>query len=327
MAFGSPQAYMGFVGYAYFIFPGENVLIRAKSANVMLKQNNETPDVIDGRWDKSLYQLGPQIVEGDVDYPAIMEITGNNVDPTARLYLACIGRETNPTSPNYGRLQNSNLFNLGVLYTTQFANYTYNNCLVNQWKITIAQSATIDIHTNIWGTNRVVGNAVPLSQTTAGFPENSRICTWNDAVVSIQGQNGAPNIDGANIRTFNISIDNKAERYFTLNRQLFPQDITVRKREINGSFQLMGRNPQLGDYAANNQNRCYEDSSIQFGYALNNAACISTFLATMPNIVFQIEEMQLTNEILETTVNFKCVNDQLDLTTSEFLNVGGSVEA
>ena len=313
MAFGTPPAYMGFVGFVRFEFPADKLVVRATSADVRLSQDITKPDVIDGRYDRSVYQLGPKIVEGSVEYPAIMTDT----DPAARLYRACVGRES--SGERFGQLKNSNLFDLGVRYTSQFAEFRYKDCLVNQWKFSAAQSDTVKINCDLLGKSREkdsnIGN---MTEGADGFPRNSRIVTWNDVVVNIKAGDDL-NISGEYIRNFECSINNNAERYYSFNGLLEPQDIAVKKRDIDGSMTLLGRHPALGEYAETNQQRCSEDSEVQFGYNLTTGECDSTFLVTLPNIVFRIEELALTNDLFETTVQWHAFPDVLDLDSSTYL--------
>lgn len=327
MAFGAPPAYMGFVGYAQFDFPGEVVVVRATSADIKLSQDVTKPELIDGRFDKSVYQLGPKIVEGTIEYPAIMErVAGGNLDPAARLYSACVGRET--SGPRFGQLKNINLFDLSVRYTTQFATFKYKNCLVNTWKYSIAQSDVVKINCGLMGLTRENATTVDvpfMTPTVAGYPEMARIVTWNDAIVSVVGGGGAPSISGDYVRSFEVTVDNHADRYYTLNGQLFPQDIAVKKRDIDGRLVLLGRHEQLAEHAATNQDRCFEDSQVQFGYKLTRHECNSTFLVTLPQIVFRIEELALTNDVFETTVQWHSLPNILDLTAAAYLETGGTV--
>lgn len=322
MAFGTPPAYMGFVGFVRFEFPDTNVVIRATSADVKLMQEITKPDTIDGRFDRSIYQLGPQVVDGNVEYPAIMERQGGT-DPTARMYRACVGRET--SGPRFGQLKNINIFNLGVRYTSQFAEFRYKDCLVNTWKFSVAQSDVVKVAVGLIGRTREKQQIGTMTKTSPGFPQNTRAVTWNDAVCEVLGARGAPNIGGEYIRTFEVTFDNHADRYYTLNGELSPQDIAVKKRDIDGRIVLLGRHEQLGEHARTNQDRCYETSQIKFGYNLLRDVCNSTFLVTLPNIVFRIEEMALTNDLFETTVQFHSLPDDIDLEDAIYLQTGGAV--
>ena len=315
MAFGTPPAYMGFMGYVRFKFPSVNdVIIRATSADLRLSQDITKPDVIDGRFDKTVYQLGPQIVEGSVEYPAIMERSGRT-DPTAQLYRAAIGRDVG-IGARAGRLKSTYIFDTEVMYTTQFANFKYNQCIVNTWSFKAEQSGIVTINVGLLGRDREQAANTPLTTSSSGFPINARIVTWNDVTVGITG---AVTVSSEYVRTFEATVNNDAERFYTFNGLLAPQDIAARKRDIDGSIVLLGRHPQLAEQAYTNQDRCYEVSQINFGYQLSRTECNSTFLVTYPNTIFEIEEMQLSNDIFETTVNWHVLPDDNDLEGSAYL--------
>ena len=164
-----------------------------------------------------------------------------------------------------------------------------------------------------------------IGRNTTGFPRNARVVTWNDAIVEFNGARGAPTFKGDYIRYFEVTYNNNADRYYTLNRTLAPQDIAVKKRDIDGRFVLLGRHDKLGEHANTNQDRCFEETNIRYGYQLNRDQCASTFLVKLPNIVTRIEEMALTNDLFETTVQFHSFPEDLDLTTTDYLETGGSV--
>jgi hypothetical protein len=323
MAFGTPPAYMGFVGFVRYEFPNNNVVVRATSADVKLMQDIQKPDVIDGRWDRSIYSPMGQTVEGSVEYPAIMERQGG-VDPTARLYRACVGREI--TGPRFGQLRNTNIFNLGVRYTSQFAEFRYKDCIVNTWRFSVTQQDFVKISSSLIGRTREDTTIGPMLRNSPGFPTNTRAVTWADAIVEVKGARGAPDLSGDYIRSFEVTYNNNADRFYTLNRSLNPQDIAVKKRDIDGRLVLLGRHEQLGEHARTNQDRCFEDSKIKFGYQLTRDVCNSTFLVTVPNIIFRIEELALSNDIFETTVQFHSLPDDIDLEDATYLTTGGAVQ-
>lgn len=324
MAFGNPPVSMGFIGFVRFEFPDEQVVTRSRTADIRLSQEITKPDVIDGRFDRTVYQLGPQIVEGGVEYPAVAERSGRS-DPSARLYRAAVGREL--SGDRVGRLKAQNFFNLGIRYSSNASEFRYKDCIINSWRFSAQQSDLVSINVDIIGRTRESATIPPLKPGDVAFPNNTRIVTWNDVHVEVIGSRGAPNIKGDFIRTFEASINNNAERYYTFNRLLFPQDIAARKRDLTGSMVMLGRHESLGEHARTNQDRCFEESQIKFGYDLNRDECNSTFLVTWPNIVFEIEELALTNDIFETTVNWHSLPDNTNLEDSSLLETGGIVSA
>jgi hypothetical protein len=309
MAFGVPSAYMGFVGFVKFQPGGPSFQVRATSCDVRLQQEISRPDVIDSRYDRTVYQLGPKQVQGGIEYPAIIEDIATGIDPTARLYTLAIAR-----SVVDGKL---GLTDIAVKYTNSFAAFIYKNCLVNTFRYSVTQGDVVTISVDIMGHKREDSPAL-----TSETVDNSRIVMWSDARVNISNAVYALNVTGDYIRSFEANLNNNADFFFTLNNKLEPQDIAPKKRELDGNLVLMGRHPQLAKHALDNQERCTEDTQIQFGYLLTNANCEGTFLVTWPNCVFEIEEIALTNDLFETTINWYCLPNEADLSTSEFLNTG-----
>ena len=96
-----------------------------------------------------------------------------------------------------------------------------------------------------------------------------------------------------------------------INREsLFAQAVAPSKRDVTGNIVFLGRIPSLSDAALTNENFAYEDSKILFGFqpAANFVSDTpvdqNTFIRELPNVVFQIEEMSITNNLFETTVNW-----------------------
>src|SRR3990167_5818070 len=71
-------ANMGWVGFARLIIPelttSQGNILRVNSADVNMKQTIEMPEVIDGRIDRSVYQLGPKTVDGTLSMPVVADI-------------------------------------------------------------------------------------------------------------------------------------------------------------------------------------------------------------------------------------------------------------
>lgn len=324
--FGNPPAYMGFVGFVRLIptspIPGwiqpDNFLIRATSADIRLSQEITRPDVVDSRYDKTVYQLGPKLIEGSIAFPAIYDQVGDT-NVFESLYRYAVTRD-----PVSGLLTD---FDMDVKYAAsrgaeQQAEFTYNGCIANTWEFSVTQGDVVNCTTSIIGITRTPIQLKPPSRTDgytdcAGHDPDpnsvlgtTRIVTWADSRVRVNPGRGTDiPIDGRFVREFTVTIDNDAERFYTLNRQLFAQAIAPRKREITGTLVLMGRNPALSQIAETNEEYCNEVSSLDFGYvSKTNATCPgSDFSVRLPNIIFQIEELALTNDLFETTVNWSCL--------------------
>lgn len=315
MPLSPPLASMGFVGYVRVGTGSSAVQVRARSADIRLSQAIEKPDVVDGRFDRTVYQLMPKIVEGSIEFPSIMESVGAGEDPTTRLYRLAAKRNF----PGDGKLTSEPI---AISYTNRDASFLFNDCIINQFRWSVEQQDVVSVNVDVIGLEREATTWEPMIESNRYFPQQSRIVTWNDAVVEVTEANDAFNYDGRYVRSFEMTLNNNAERYYTLNGRLFPQDIAPRKRDIEGSITFMGRLPELAEQAQTNEDRCSEIGKVKFGYQLTNALCSGTFLVTLPNCVFEIEELQLTNDIFETTVNWHCLPNVLDLTSAAILDTG-----
>ena len=311
------SAYMGYVGFVRFQannpFNATAMTIRATTADIMLKQEIMKPDVIDSRYDKTVYQLGPQEVGGAIGFPAVYDMQGGgNVVATLFKYVAM-------------RDQIGNLypFSVDVKYAASTspadaADFTFGGCIINSWKFSVTNKDYVKIDTDIIGLTRNPAtfnndwNFNPVSSSSNNYAtENTRIVTWADARFElISGKQQiinsiVPSLNGSSVRSFEVSINNNAERFYTLNGQLYPQAVAPTKRDITGTIVLMGRNNDLGSFAASNQTRSYEDSCINFGFTTTSSSGVSNAFGTkLPNIVFQIEEMSLTKDLFESTVKW-----------------------
>jgi hypothetical protein len=333
----NPPAYMGFVGFVRLkngmvegdsaANPGSSkshgaYIIRATTADITLKQEITRPEIVDSRYDKTVYQLGPKLIDGSLAFPAIYDLPEGETTPIFEiLYRYAVTRNSSG---------NLSYFNLDVKYATSIglthtAEFTYENCIANTWKFAVAQSDVVTCSIDIIGVSRTINAAMTVPKrgdtecTPVGLEGNgsistTRIVTWADARVEfIPGRDVTDVITGQYVRTFEANINNNAERFYTLNGWLQPQAVAPRKRDVSGSITLMGRQNVLASLANTNENNCRESSQIRFGYKGSTAGegClgsnnenISTFGVTLPNVIFEIETMKLTNELFETSVNW-----------------------
>lgn len=326
--YNNPAAYMGFVGFVRLndgvlvgdVTANSNIthgayVIRATTADITLSQEISKPDVIDSRYDKSIYQLGPKLVDGSVAFPAIYDLpTGETKNIFEILYRYAVTRK---------RTGHLNDFSMDVKYASSSdsnqAEFTYTGCIVNTWQFSVAQSDLVSCSIDIIGLTRDSnpGMTPPSRPSTddsctprgtgAGEVGTTRVVTWADARVEISGGRLNDVIGGQYMRSFEANINNDAERFFTLNKQLYAQSVAPRKRDIDGSVVLMGRNPNLSSLALSNEFNCRESVNIKFGFvasATGEGCSMADFAVTIPNCIFEIEELSLTNDIFETTVNW-----------------------
>lgn len=314
--FNIPPAYMGFVGFVRFKLKGVDYIIRAKSAEINVKQEITKPDVIDSRYDRTVYQLGPKEIDGSIEFPAVYDaFFAGKTNLVQQLFNYSVLRDFT------GLLSN---FDVDVKYaaSNSYPNqseFTYQGCIVNSFNFSVAKQDVVNVRIEVMGIKRIDAN---LDCPPSGNPENNfnvntvntaRAVTWNDARVELTGGNGwsetERNITGEYIRSFDCTINNNANRFYTLNGQLSPQSIAPTKRDITGKLVLMGRHTGLANQGWTNEARSAEDSIIRFGYlsktsTTNSGGVVPGFGVQLPNVVFQIEEMALTNDIFETTVNW-----------------------
>jgi len=327
--YNNPAAYMGFVGFvrlkqgnvigdvtADSSFGHGDYIIRATTADITLSQEISKPDVVDSRYDKTIYQLGPKLVDGTLAFPAIYDLPeGEERNIFEILYRYAATRTTTG---------NLNDFDLDVKYAAAAvknqAEFTYTGCIVNTWQFSVTQSDVVTTSIDIIGLTRDPNpNMDPPSRpsddesctprgTGAGTIGTTRIVTWADARVEVSGGRLQDTVVGGQfMRSFEANINNDAERFYTLNKQLFAQAVAPRKRDVDGNMVMMGRNPDLSNLALSNEINCRESVGIKFGFVASaqGEGCTSAdFAVTLPNIVFEIEELSLTNDLFETTINW-----------------------
>jgi len=288
---------LGVIGYVYI----DGKIVRATSCDVKMTQNIEPGNVVDGYVDKTTYSLGPQEVGGTIAFPAVWE-DGDTV--TSNLWNKCLVRRS---SGEFAGV----ISDLSVKYADQAAYHYYNYCYVDTFEFNATQSETVNISVGI------IGQLRDESATVRPLPffgnRNSRLVTWNEATVSFSpnGSDGTYNIKSDEIRTFTCTVNNNTQRFYGLNGLLTPVVIAPTKRDITGSISIMGRNASLARYAYNNQNRCTEPSTVCFGYTIGkgmtDTGCNGSFNVSIPGTIFNIEEIAITNELLETTVAYRCL--------------------
>ena len=314
-----PRASMGFVGSVTFanialVSPAPsyngNVTVRATTADIKAAQEVTTPNVVDGRLDKTLYQLGPRTVEGSVAFPLVHEgsavNSGRSCGTTVnhgQLFWALASQRD-----QFGRLQYGSM-QVRIRYTDDTA-FIYPNCLINQLTMTVVHEGTVDMNMSVIGgansSDNVRENAADIGENL-DYLSPARVVTWNDFAIKIWGDESVV-VSGDYIRQFEVTLNNNAQRFYTLNSRLAPQDIAAGKREITGRVVLMGRHPNLSELAYNNQRRFSSNSKIGFGYRLG-AAGSPVFATVLNGVIFQIEEIAITNELVETTVPFRAMGD------------------
>lgn len=312
-----PTAQMGFVGFAQFVgVLGATDLIRTSSCDIMLRQDIEAPDIIDGRYDRTLYRLGPFEAGGGMEFPAIF---GTSSDCDYSIAGGLLGMAVNRQGAS-GLLQS---FDTKVRYTG--SNYTgdsafiYKDCIINSYQFSVTQGDQVNISLDIIALYRENNAILPYPPGPTLTPV-TRIITWNDAYVNLTLGDGTE-VESAWVRSFEANFNNNAERYYTLNGSLYPQAVAPRKRDIEGTLTLLGRNNFLADRAYTNVDRCVANAEIDFGYNVTASGCCGTLNVLLPNVVFQIEEMSQTVDLFETTINWRALPDTQEQLVENWVGV------
>ena len=338
-------ANMGWVGFVLLdVGNGNETLLRVTTCDVNAKQEVSKPDVIDGRIDPTVYQLGPMIVEGSLSLPLVIDSPAPvNSCPEAD-NLTTAGAVLTDTwcwataRTDQGRLTYDQA-KLQIRYANHVG-YTFDTCVVNTYGISVSQGDVVNMDIAIIGRGRIPsGKTDPFDPQDADTVRSSpaldnflsgdmlapaRVLLWSD--VSVTGIGGCSR-DGEilfrsnQVREFNFEINNNADRFYTLCGSLFPIDVNVGKREITGSLTLLGIQEQLRMLAQTNQKRFTEKSEVRMAYYIGDDTYTGVqfnsrdWVDTVPpgnpiferkfvGIVFEIEEISMTNEVLETTVNW-----------------------
>lgn len=350
-----PLAHMGWVGFVVLNFDSttsigvSNTTLRVTGADLNLKQEITTPDVIDGRIDKTVYQLGPKLVDGTLNMPLIADLSSGDAG------LGCQAGTTGArTLVNnvwawsthrdiFGRM--CNIADVDIRYANHAA-FNFDNCIVNTLTMNVAQSDLVSWDINVIGRSRTTEDRLENILSNPGvarFMSPARVLTWNDVTINglkgCQGNNISPLFYSNMIRNFTMEINNNVDRFFTLNGTLFPLDINCGKREVTGSLTLLGMIHDLRLLAQTNQERFTEQNEIRVCYYVGKdtagpAGTPRDWIGDLPvgdpifskrlaSVVFNIEEVSMTNEVLETTVNYLALasdkNDALGDANYEFV--------
>jgi hypothetical protein len=235
---------MGFFGFVHFEVGAfdsayqTDKFVRATSCDIKVTQNIEKPNVIDGRFDRTVYQLGPKEVGGSVAFPAIYE---DGAALIKSLWNACVKRN------EQGRLPYSQI---DVLYAKGGGQkFRYANCITDTFEFSVAQSGMVECTVGVIGIERTPDN--PYDNSSFTNP-NTHAVTWNDAIVEATMAGISGNVVKNSVRQFKSNVNNNSQRFYTLNGYLSPQDVAPTKRDITGSLTLMGRISGISDRAFTN---------------------------------------------------------------------------
>ncbi len=304
--FGIPYANIGFVGFAELDFSNRplinssiNVLretgtkfkLRATSCDLKLSQEITKQNVYDIFYDRNVFQVKPEEIEGSIEYiPTALCDYVDITDQTPRLFERAIFRDY------YGRLTS---FDALINHTLRNACFKYSRCYINSIKYSVTQGDAIKISFDTYGMDKKEVANPDLSN----FTPSRRLLTWADARILVNHPDYS--ISGERIRSFTANINNNLERFYTGGggNILKPKDITAKVRDIDGTMSLMGRQWDFARYSWSNSSHRVETSVIEFGYR-HIVGNQQYFRVVIPNVVFAIEEIALSNDIIESVIKW-----------------------
>lgn len=321
-----------------------DILLRVTGADVNLSQDVNAADVIDGRIDRTAYWLGPKMAEGTLNFPIVADnLVGGCVDAAdaqtqaSRLLNTIWGWSL--TRDSYGRLcyWDTDV----IIRCANHAAFRYVNSIVNSFDMTVTHEDMATIDLNILSQRRE--DSYFPSETSqpnlTDFLSPARVLSWNDFTV-----NGLAACDSDSVlfhsnqvREFRMSINNNAERFYTLNGTLYPVDINVGKREVTGTLNLLGYNHPLRQRAEANDTRFTSKDQIRVAAYIGDdrsasgssrdwvsdactAPSTAIFAKSLAGVVFSIEEVSMTNGMLETSVDYvSFASDESDANYTSFI--------
>jgi hypothetical protein len=264
---------MGYIG-SVIIF-GQPV--RAASSSLNATQAIEHPDVVDGRIDWTLYQLGSIDVEGDISTPVIKS-------GESQSFLNLIWDWATLRDQTSGELINNGNVILNYSYDI---GRTFNGCRINRLTLSAAAGDKVDATMNFMGTTLVEG-------ASPGDPVDlspARVLTWDDVDIV------AEQFSSCIVKEFSVDINNNLSRNFTFCREtgLFANNISTGKRNVNGSLQFQGFAP-TSPLATTNSGRVTSDEQLGFDF--------DGFSQTFNHIIYEFQDISIDVGLITSSVNW-----------------------
>ena len=312
-------------------FPGvvalDGDLIRASSCNIKGDQPIEAVDDIDGSIDRTRYKMGQFKAGGDVaftldkgvallaDGSPDLTAPGGNLSIFGKLWKACTRRT--------GEGKFAENHDILVHYHSGFT-YAYDNMFVDKLALKIDNGGTLDCTASFKGRGRrEAGPSDSLPNlSTADAEAPLRVISYNDVQIGIENVNNS-NVNQNEfklVKAFDVNVDNQSEEVYVIAGQLAPYDILPKKRVISGSVTFFGRPEGLAAQAKNRE----DDLGVNIPYInLSLQARIGQSFFTLVQfrgVIFSLDSTTLTNNVIETTMQFQALgtDDTRFLAVSDF---------
>jgi hypothetical protein len=297
----------GFSGAVAYDVQGVPYMIRAESCDVIVKQDIQPVGDVDGAIDHTRYTLQPFDISGSLSFALDQSQAADSFAVFEKMYNDAVLRRAD------GNLQSrSEDRRLHVRYYPGFS-YTYLDMAINSFKLSVSQGDVLKATVNMMGRGRIPmdpSDAPALDETSDLSPV--RAIQFNDVEIAIIPD---PDIGGINetitstiVRSFEVTINNNCEHVYTLSSSLTPYDIIAKKREITGSVTFAGRQDDLAVWAAEHEARAQSAVDLVFRVKFGPATTVDLF--KLKGVVAQIESTAITNDLVETSMNFRAFGHQ-----------------
>jgi hypothetical protein len=274
----TPTAGMGYIGFVKVF----GLLVRVTASNINIKQDITNPDIIDGRVDRTVYQLGPIEVDGTIDFPIILDST---VDFPKKIFEFALDRDYSTT----GELINSGEVVVRYTFGQEFS---FARAKVNTFKMTAAVEDAVSGSFELIGTTRTRTSAISIP----AYLSPARVLTWDG--VKIKGT-GVGSFESKFVRNFEMNINNNVQRNYTFDPDagFFPSNISTGKREIDGTLEFQGFAPTEETAADGNPTFVTSDDTIEVELG-------SSVAKTLHGIIYQHLDIASSTGVITSSVRW-----------------------
>lgn len=268
---------MGYIGSVVLF----GRVVRAASSSLKASQTIQIPDVVDNRIDRTLYQLGPVEVGGNVALPVVKTSSANS-------FLSFIWELATLRDQNTGELLR---FGDVILEYSHQQVRTFNQCRCNSLEMTATQGDRVNATIDFMGTTFADAGTSPGMQDLSP----ARVLTWNDVVIS---SSGSVTFDTCIVRAFSFTINNNCSRNYTFcpSTALFASNISTGKRQIQGNMEFQGFAATEQTGAEQNMYRFTSNDTLSFDFG--------GFQRTFRHIIYEFQNLDINVGLITSTVNW-----------------------
>jgi hypothetical protein len=328
LGLADPTARPAYAGYSGFVTYEANIggalnkyLIRADSCTLKGTQNIDTIRDIDGSIDATRYALKPFELNGEISFKLDSAPDSVGYQAFSRIYKDTVERSAD------GRLKIREVpgcRNMLVRYNGEVS-YRYLDLVPSRMVITCNAGDTLNVQVAFMGrgregpfdgTSAIMGDGLGSSVGGKVNVAPVRVVTYNDVTIDIEQSpistgvvvNTPPNISRLPlVKSFSVTIDNQVEAVHTLSGTLAAYDLVAKKRMITGRIDFLGRNRDIADYAMYNEIGQTSRANLLFNVRFGN---VTKTLFKLRGVVFKLESMDLTNDVLNSSMDFMALGDQ-----------------